>query len=64
MLKQRHSNHNMPAGNVSNLGGGSSSAAIGSNSSSNQNLYNGGGATVGGMACGSGASLLSKQKHK
>ncbi|XP_034483574.1 uncharacterized protein KIAA1841 homolog [Drosophila innubila] len=64
MLKQRHSNHNMQTGNANNLGGGNSCAALGSNSSSNQNLYNAGGATVGGMACGSGASLLSKQKHK
>ncbi|KAH8302794.1 hypothetical protein KR044_010762 [Drosophila immigrans] len=65
MLKQRHSNHNLQAGgNASNMGAGNGSTALGSNSSSNQNLYSGGGATVGGMACGSGASLLSKQKHK
>ncbi|KAM8710630.1 hypothetical protein ACLKA7_017281 [Drosophila subpalustris] len=76
MLKQRHSNPNMQTGNANagnnnnNLGGaGNSCAALGggggSNSSSNQNLYNaGGGATVGGMACGSVGSLLSKQKHK
>ncbi|XP_062128250.1 LOW QUALITY PROTEIN: SANT and BTB domain regulator of class switch recombination [Drosophila sulfurigaster albostrigata] len=68
MLKQRHSNHNLQSGGGgngnSNMGANNGNAALGSNSSSNQNLYSGGGATVGGMACGSGASLLSKQKHK
>ncbi|XP_060652845.1 SANT and BTB domain regulator of class switch recombination [Drosophila nasuta] len=68
MLKQRHSNHNLQSGGggnvTSNMGANNGNAALGSNSSSNQNLYSGGGATVGGMACGSGASLLSKQKHK
>lgn len=70
MLKQRNSNHNIQAGNANNNnnlgggGGGNNCPALGSNSSSNQNLYNSGGATVGGMSCGSGASLLSKQKHK
>ncbi|XP_017840657.2 uncharacterized protein KIAA1841 homolog [Drosophila busckii] len=59
LLKQRHSNHNMGNSNATGTGN-----TLSSNSSSVQNLYAGMGATVGGMACGSVASLMSKQKHK
>ncbi|XP_001984205.2 uncharacterized protein KIAA1841 homolog [Drosophila grimshawi] len=66
MLKQRHSNHNMQNSSASNMGGTGGVGAGGtlSSNSSNQNLYGSGGATVGGMTCGPGASLMSKQKHK
>ncbi|XP_002007999.3 uncharacterized protein KIAA1841 homolog [Drosophila mojavensis] len=67
MLKQRHSNHNMPSGSASSAGtaaGGIGGSGSSGNSINNPNVHSGLGATVSSMMGVPGAGQLSKQKHK